>query len=281
MIDEKELTEFTGITAANAEEFKTAFNEKYVLKDKAAEDKTVREKVSGAVLGAEMTNIKRFFKENEVEFSEEETKEILSLPSHKNEAMISLGFKKLQGGYVNKIAELEKTAGHGNDDKVKAITEEKQKIEKKLSEVESAWKTTASELEKERLSGQSTLKAYKIDTELSKAKAPLKIKQKLTEVEKIGFETAITQRLKFDLNEKGQLETFNANGDRIVSKQKAGDFLNATDALQELVNELGLAEINPHGGKPAPVNTGTPAPGFKRDQPTGQKILLRGQVTDI
>jgi len=274
--DPKEQKEFFDIEAENADEFKTKFNEKYVLKDKAAEDPAVKSKVSGGILGSEMTNFYRTAKEAGIEFDAEEKKAIL-----KNEELFATTIKKLQGTYVNQIEELKKTAGQGNDEKIKALLEEKEKLAKNLQEVDSAWKATASDLEKERLNGQSLLKSYKMETLLAKAKEPLKIKQKLTEAEKLGLEAAISQKLKFDLSEKGELETFNSKGEHIVSKQKAGDFLNATDALQDLVNELGLAEINPHGGKQVETKTNMFQ---KREQPgaePGKEMLLRGKPVKI
>ncbi len=61
------------------------------------------------------------------------------------------------------------------------------------------------------------------------------------------------QTIDFDLDEtSGQLVTMNANGERIKSKVKAGDFTSPEEAMQEIINELGLGESNPHGGKSAP-----------------------------
>lgn len=280
--DPKEQREFFTApeTVTNPDEFKSWFNENYVRKDKAAEDPVVKAKVSGGILGSEMTNFYRTAKENGIEFDAEEKKAIA-----KNEDLFSIVLKKqaerLTGTYVNQIEELKKTAGQGSDEKVKAVELEKEKLAKKLVEVDAAWKTTAQKLEDTQKQSEATLKNFKISTLLTESEKGVKFKQKMTEVEKMGYEAAKATRLKFDLGETGDaIETFNAKGERIVSKNKAGTFLNATEALQELANELGLAEINPHGGKQIQNQINVTRTREPR-APTGQKILFRGKPTEI
>lgn len=249
--DPKENKEFHQVPdeVTTPEQYKTWFNETYVKKDKAADDKGVRSRVSGTLLGAEMTNFKRIFKENGVEFPEEEFREIEGLPSHKNEAMLERGVKKLIGTYVNELETIKKSIPAGGDEKLKAIETEKEKLALKLKETDAAWKTTASELEKEKANSAITLKNYKIKNLAAESLKGVKLKQKMSEAERLGLDTAIANELKTDLTEKEELDVFNAKGERIVSKNKAGEFLSYTEAVQDIANRLGLSETNPHGGK--------------------------------
>ncbi|MFI5204290.1 MAG: hypothetical protein ACHQF2_07315 [Flavobacteriales bacterium] len=281
--DPKEQQEFYGApdTIKTPDEFKTWFNDTYVKKDKAAEDKGVRTKVSGALLGAEMTNFKRIFKENGIEFPEEEFREIESLASHKNEAMLERGVKKLMGTYVNEIETLKKSAGSGNDEKIKAIETEKEKLATKLKEVDAAWKTTASELEKEKLSGAQTLKNYQIKNLFTESFKNVKLKQKISEVERLGLDTAIERELKFDLSEKNELDVFSAKGERIISKNKAGEFLHATEAIQSIADRLGLSEINPHGGKEVGNQFANKKSETTTGNETGNTVLFRGKPVKV
>jgi len=273
--DPKDQKDFFGIEAENPDDFKTKFNEKYVLKDKAADDPTVKAKVSGAVLGSEMTNLFRIGKEFGIEFNADEKKELT-----KNEDLVSAILKRSTGTYVNQIEQLKATAGHGNDEKVKALELEKEALAKKLMETDSAWKQTAAEKEAAEKQGLQMLNQFKIKTQKDEAWKGVKIKQNISEVERLGLDAKIEQALKFDLSDTGKIEAFDAAGNRIPSKVKAGDFVSPTEAIQSVVDSLNLSEINPHGGKSVPKPI-TPATGTQQAAPTGKVILLGGKPVTV
>lgn len=283
--DPKEQKEFYAIPdeVTTPEEYKTWFNDTFIRKDKINVDKALRQQISGAALGTEMTNFFRFFKDRGVEFTEEEKKAFMDLPSHKNEKLIESGFEKLTGTYANQIEELKKTGVQNNDEKLKTLEEDKNKLSLRIKEIELARTQAVTELENEKKNTQTNLRTFKISSLRDEALKGVKLKAKLTEAERLGWESAIEKNLKFDLGENEALETLNPNGERIINKNKAGQFLNATEALQDLANTLGLAETNPHGGKPAPQPyTGNPKPGTREPaEPTGQTILLHGQVVKV
>jgi hypothetical protein len=276
MIDIKSLNEFAGTSAETFDQFKEQFQSKFVLKDNAHKDPEIINQISGKVLGSEMTNLKRMFKSEGIEFNEDEFKEI-----KKNEEMVALALNKLKGGYMNQIEETKKMSGVGIDEKVKEYTERISKLEKERQEIKNAWKDTADQFEKYKVDVASNMKHKEISFKVSKAKETLKFRPKLNEAERHGFEAILNTRLKFDLDEStGQLITMNANGERIKSKIKAGDFMPPEEAMQDIINELGLGETNPHGGKSAPmVQPNVPSMfGMRSQQPVvpqeGKKVLV-------
>ncbi len=276
MIDIKSLNEFAGTSAETFDQFKEQFQSKFVLKDNAHKDPEIINQISGKVLGSEMTNLKRMFKSEGIEFNEDEFKEI-----KKNEEMVALALNKLKGGYMNQIEETKKMSGVGVDEKVKEYTERISKLEKERQEIKNAWKDTADQFEKYKVDVASNMKHKEISFKVSKAKETLKFRPKLNEAERHGFEAILNTRLKFDLDEStGQLITMNANGERIKSKIKAGDFMPPEEAMQDIINELGLGETNPHGGKSAPmVQPNVPSMfGMRSQQPVvpqeGKKVLV-------
>ncbi len=276
MIDIKSLNEFAGTSAETFDQFKEQFQSKFVLKDNAHKDPEIINQISGKVLGSEMTNLKRMFKSEGIEFNEDEFKEI-----KKNEEMVALALNKLKGGYINQIEETKKMSGVGIDEKVKEYTERISKLEKERQEIKNAWKDTADQFEKYKVDVASNMKHKEISFKVSKAKETLKFRPKLNEAERHGFEAILNTRLKFDLDEStGQLITMNANGERIKSKIKAGDFMPPEEAMQDIINELGLGETNPHGGKSAPmVQPNVPSMfGMRSQQPVvpqeGKKVLV-------
>lgn len=245
MIDLKQLNEFAGIEAENFDQFKEQFQQKFVLKENVVKDPDLTSQITGKVMGSQMTKIRQMFKEEGIEFSDEETKTI-----KKNEELFSLGLTKVKGTYINQLEDVKKSAALGSDERLREYEAKIAKIEKEKNDIKAAWKSTGEEFERYKIDISSSMKQKEVDFRLSKAKETLKLRAKINEAERAGFEAILKTRLKFDLDDAGQLVTMNANGERIKSKVKAGDFMPAEEAMQEIVNELGLGETNPHAGKP-------------------------------
>jgi len=275
MIDIKQLNEFAGTNAENLDQFKEQFQSKFVLKENAPKDPEIVEQISGRVLGSEMTNLKRMFKQEGIEFSEDEFKSI-----KKNEEMVSLALNKIKGSYVNQFEDLKKLSSSGIDEKIKEFQDKIAKIEKEKNDIKSAWKSTADEYEKYKVDVASNIKNKEIQFRVSKAKESLKFRQKINEAEKAGFESILNSRLAFDLDEStGNLITMSKSGERIKSKIKAGDFMTAEEAIQEIVNELGLGETNPHAGKTV-VNNGTVTSSFFGNKQPQQQMMNNPEINN-
>jgi hypothetical protein len=276
MIDIKTLNEFAGTSAETFDQFKEQFQSKFILKENAPKDPEIIQQISGKVLGSEMTNLKRMFKGEGIEFNEDEFKEI-----RKNEELVALAVNKMKGGFLNQIEDVKKLSGNGFDEKVKEYQDKIGKLEKERGEIKSAWKQTADEFEKYKVDVAQSMRSKEIDFRVTKAKEGLRFRPKLNEAERHGFEAILKSKLKFDLDETtGQLITMNASGERIKSKVKAGDFMQPDEAMQEIINELGLGETNPHGGKSAPSIQPTTQGLFgmrSAQQPQGQQPNQEGK----
>ena len=248
MSDLKSFCEFTGIEAENFDQFKEQFQSKFIVKENVIKDPEITDKIYGKIMGSQMTKIRQMFKEEGVEFTEEETKAI-----KKNDELLVLGLNKLKGGFINQIEDVKKSTTVGADQRLSEYEARIAKIEKEKNDIKAAWKSTGEEFEKYKFEMASSLKQKEVDFRLAKAKETLKMRPKINEAERAGFEAILKNRLKFDLDDNGQLVTMNANGERIKSKVRAGDFMPAEEAMQDIINELGLGDTNPHAGKPAPL----------------------------
>lgn len=267
MSEFKQLCEFTGIEAENLDQFKEQFQSKFIVKENVIKDPELTDKIYGKIMGSQMTKIRQMFKEEGVEFSEDETKSV-----KKNDELFMLGLNKLKGSFVNQIEEVKKTSTTGTDDRLKDYEAKLQKLEKEKNDIKNAWKSTGEEFEKYKFDVANTIKNKEIEFKLSKAKEVLKMRPKINDAERAGFEAIMRNKLKFDLDDNGQLVTLNANGERIKSKVKAGDFMPAEEALQDIINELGLGDTNPHAGKPAPSTP--PLFGMGRNAPMPQQTQM-------
>ena len=265
----KEIIDFTGIKAENIDTFKEQFQTKYILREEADKDEKIRGTVSGSVLGKQETKIKQIAKSKGIEFSDDDLMNV-----KKNEDLIELLLEKQSGGYVNQIESLKKSQGQGSDEAVKEYQEKLEKAQKELSETKAAWKATGQQFESYKAETAIKTREKDINLLVNERKKDLKIKSDLSLAEKKGLETELRERLKFDMDDTSQdLVTMNSKGERIASKVKAGGFASAIEAMQDVVNELGLGEKNVHTNKVI----GQINQPVKRNQPSGTTETRIGQ----
>lgn len=246
----EELTKFTGIEAASMEEFKSSFQDKYLLRENAHRDEKVIEKFSGHFWGAQETKLKQIFKNESIELSDEDLAEIQKKPKDRNEAMVAIALNKLKGNYINQIEELNKKVGQSDEQATKDLNEKIAKLEKERNDIKAAWKSTANEFDAFKVESATKMKQNEINLRLGEEKKRLKFKQNLSPAEQAGFDAIVASKLKFDLDETTrEVKPFTITGESIKSKVKAGDFASLGEALQDIVNEIGLGETNPHGNK--------------------------------
>ena len=248
----KDILSFTGIEAADINEFKTKFQDTFVNRTNAHTDPEIRKKITKTVYVGQQNVFKKKFAELGIDTEEEDFTK-----AEKLEDYIETGITKLLGTKQAELEELKKNVGATNDQAVQAKELEIEKLRKKAGELETNWKKTAAELEAERQNFSNKLKQNTISLSIEEARKGIKTKPILNDVEKLGLEAAIAARLKFDIDDTGKPYVMNDKGERIPSKVKAGEFVTPVEAMQMVVDELKLNDFNPHGGKPAPV---APAP---------------------
>lgn len=273
-MDIKEI--FPDIEADTVEKFNEQFNKRFILRDAAPKDPEIRKTVSGSLLGSTMTNLYKKAKDEGVDFTEDEKKEI-----QKNEDLFEAVLKKMRGQHVNQIDELKTKIGKGDDERLKQLEADLEKERKRASDLDAARQTAISNHELYKTETEQRIKASRIEQLRAKEWDGVKVKATLTEVEKMGLQAAIQARLKFELNDKEELEVFTPTGERIMNKNTAGAFEGPKGAMQQIVDELGLSEINPRGGQPAPSGanyTPSAAPG---GAPTGRKIISGGKIVEV
>lgn len=244
----KDLLEFTGIDAKDPDEFKAKFQETFVKVSEATKHPELKTKFQGIIMGGQATKLKKMFSEMGVELEGDEFAQV----KDKNEDLIKLGLEKIVKTKEQEIADLRAKQGSSNDEVIKQKEAEIERLRAKWADTDKLLKQTASDLETERTTFQQKFKQKDIEWNLGKTRQALKIKPKPSELELLGFEKAIETRLKFDMDDAGEFFVTNSKGERIPSKAKAGAFLSPSEAMQELANEMGLVETNPHGGNPAP-----------------------------
>lgn len=244
----KDILSFTGIEAENLDDFKTKFQEQFVNKKNAHKDDVIRKGIKKTIYVGQQEMFTKFFKELGLNPEEEDFTKADTL-----ESFIKTGINKLSEAKQAEVESLKLKVGATNDELIKAKEQEIEKYKQKNKDLEILAKNAVKTLEVEKSNFQNKLKESTISIAIQEARKSLKTKAKLTEVEQMGLDAAISKKLKFDLDETGKPFVMNEKGERIPSKVKASEFVSPAEAMQMVVDELNLNEVNPHGGKPAPV----------------------------
>lgn len=226
-----ELPEGTTIEDFKIEDFKKAFDSRYITKENAVRDEDVKSKIIGEVLGATQTKLKRTFKEYGVEV---EGDNILDL---------SADFAKKQNEvYQKQLTELKGKGGKEIEDKFK---EKLQAKEGEISNLQKMLETKDSELQSKLNEFKSTQKNSQLQSYKSELFGGLKFSENVNEYAKKGFYSDFSEKYKLDIDEDGNKLIMNAKGERIPNPEKHGDFMTPEQVRDMEFTKAELGVKNP------------------------------------
>lgn len=252
-----EILQTLGIeNAENLEQFKQKFNETFVSRKIAIDDEEIKTKVVGKITGGLSTLIKR---ELELDPKEIEGKKV--------EEIFTLGVTKLKG----KISELEVNAAKTRDEAVAEWQTKAEKYKKDFTEYKTQTELLSKKLEETEQGFQNEKKNWTINQKFSdtrKKALSMFSEEVLKDNLKLeGFNTLITKKYKFDLDESNELVVYDAEGKRIQNTNKIGAFLSPEEVLLKEATENKLLKLNA-GGTQSPIK-----PTFKAPEGSGDKSI--------
>ncbi len=234
----------------NVDAFKSAYDQRFIAKDRILDDEKLVNEITGRQLGAIETQVKRTFKEAGVAFDDSELK------GKKLTDIAELATKKLVGGFQEQINTL-KTAKGGDEVLIKEVESWKSKFEK-LKDESSSFKELNEKLsqENEKLANgfQEKEKSWMINQQVKELFGGVKYKtagipdaaQKLV---RSGFENKVKETFKFDLDESNKLVVLNADGSKVEDPRTSGKILGPLDAIKNLAVSESIWEDNANAGK--------------------------------
>ena len=247
-METKEILETIGLDPAKVttkEQLLSEFDTKFITKEAAIKDETIKSKITGEVLSSVEVNFKRDLKEIGIELSADEIK------GKKLSEVQKIGISKAKDFFESQINDLKTKAGQGNDEKVKEKEKELEAWQKKFSDLKGLHDSTTNEFNSFKQNTESekrnSIKSSLYEDTMSK----IKWKDKSTDLEMAGIRTIINSELSFDLNENNQLDVFDKNNQRLKSKVKAGEWMTPKEAIEEIVERNNMIQKNP-------LKTGTP-----------------------
>lgn len=253
---EKEALEYLGYKAedfTSLDEFKTKFDSTFIKQSNITEDSEPVKKILGKTFGTLENEIKKVAKGFELDVDFEELKD------KKVTEKLKYTFEKYNEKKGEYIKDLEAKAALGNDDKVKEWEKKYEKINQKYKDVEGLLNSTKSEYEQAQNKWQSEVKNVKLNVLTKDAFSKVKLKSDISEFEKKGYISTISEKYQFDLDDTENLVVKNKQGERLKSAKVTGAFKTIDEILEEEAITGGLYLVNKDGGKPIkPINFGQP-----------------------
>lgn len=241
----KDLLNFLNIEDVTDEtdfdEFKKKFNERFALASSIEEEKGKL----GERMGIAEKEIKKLFKSQGVEFEEGETKD-KSL-----EEIVKIGSEKLTESHQSKIKELKDAAGKTDDKKLKELEAKLEKQQSQWDQDREQLDKVKSELDEKQQNWEQEKTTWKINEQVKSAKSKIPVIDKISEIQKRGFDSLISDKAKFELDEEGSVWPVDPKtGKKFENPDKTGEYLNLESFLKNQAIEAGIYKQN-GGGSPS------------------------------
>lgn len=244
----KELLDYIGYEVKEGQEpdfnqIKEHFDQKFIAKDRIAEDKSITQPLIDKAYGAYGKRMEAKFistlKENGLDVTHSE------MNGYKNvEELIELGVKQLTEKVIPKNAQID------------------EKLKKQLEDViqeRNHLKTFAETKEKELNDFVSKVKQKEtqslVQKEIDSAMSKVKWSPGIPDVSKLGLKVKFDSMYKLEPNDEGKIELRDKEGNRVYNPNRATELLKVDSVFEQLAKQEGLWEKSPHDGKTPPTTT--------------------------
>lgn len=239
-IEAKDLLSYLGLdtldpTKATMDEVRAAFDPRFILRDKAAEDEAIRTAVAGTVVKSAATEIKRVAKHNGIELNTDETGKPL-------QDLAALVLTRQSEMFNSKIEELNKKITAPND----ALKDLEDKF-KRAQERADAEATAKAQLAEQLTAKDKEVADFKRGYKLGQVKETLfkslPFSDTATDLVKRGFNSYIAEKYVIDLNDKDEPIIKDRTGAFIPDPSKNGYHLSPEAVLAKELAEQKLNKV--------------------------------------
>ena len=225
-------------------------NSRYVVRDKAFEDKDVRSQAFGRVFGEINGKLAPILGKTKSELQE-----------LGNEGVFELLGETWQAK-AQEIEDIKAKAKEGQTKQLTDLTAELEDLKKSYGEMDQARKAAVDAAKKAQEDMQTGIHQYKVDSARGAIVAALPWAESANEYTRKGVLTEFQEQFQLDLDgDTAIIKT--AKGERIPDPKKAGEFLGPKDVLLGIAEKAGALKNNSGGGgdpkpkpDPKPVDVG-------------------------
>lgn len=251
-IKPEELLSYAGIDPEkydSIDDAKTAFDTEFVKKSNIGNLLIKQPELADPIIGKRMSIIDRkidsFAKAAGIEFDAD------SVKGKKVEDKMEI-FQPL---FEAKILELNSKAGAGNDEKLKALAEEKEKIESKYKDTFKLLNETKFEFEGYKNNIVQKDKDKKKSDYFIESLNSVEYSPEVDELKKKGFEILLKENYLIDLDENDAPFVKDAKtGERLKSSTKTGEFLDLKDIVKIEAEKNKVIKQSPYSGQKYPFS---------------------------
>lgn len=257
-METNDLLSYLGYKPENfksVDEFKSKFDEEFIRKSAATNDKEFIDKTFGKIIGGAETAAKKAVKELGLDIAGEELKD------KKVDEVFKYLITKVAATKDEKIKELEDIAKAGSTEAVKVWEDKYGKLQAKFNDVQKLHTSTITEFADFQKKVDDEKKNWTIDSVKEKAWAGFKWANTADDLKKEGFKSLFDKNYKILLDETNTPYIADKSGNRIKSDKKQGEFKSYEEVLELEGIKNGVSAVAPDTGKqparPATQTTGS------------------------
>ena len=214
---------------------KKHLSETFIARTLAIDDDDIRNKILGGRMGQIETVARNEFGFTPAQVKEKKIEDILKMASE---------------NFKSQIEEANKGKGEPAKE-VKAWEDKYNKLNTDFTGLKGMFDTKTSEFEKEKMNLLGEVKNSKIGFILKDAVAKVKLKDNISEAERIGFNTVLNSDYKVDIGENDEIQIFGKDGKRVAKENNTG-FITLDELIPSGAKNLGVLKVNnSEGGKQA------------------------------
>lgn len=232
------------------EEFNGEFNKVFIKRSAVPDDKEIVDPIIGRRIAPEENDLKRHFKELGVVFEASDLKDEEGKPKKLSEIR-QVGFEKLEALHKAKVKELEDNADGNIDERITELTKERDKFKKKSEQLKESSETLQGTVESQKKDFKTKIEDNMIKTELNTIKSGLTFKEGITDLERKGLDSLLTDGFSFEVEEEGEGDDAvqkvivrDKEGNFIKNEKKAGEFLSPKDVIEQEAASNKLLKVN-------------------------------------
>jgi len=232
-----DLLKYQGIELAEdatIEDYKAAFDAKYLTKDNALQDESIRNHWAGETTSKFAKELTTTANVNDIELTPEEKK----LPVGDLSRLI---VAKKQEAFDSKLTELD--TKRKPSEEFNTLKEKYESLNTRYTEELTAKKELQGMLEKKENEFVTFQKDFKLNQSKDAIFGSLKYSDNASDLLKKGFLATVNEKYAISLGEDESPIITDKEGNRIKDPNKHGSFLSPTDVLSNELNEAGLGKV--------------------------------------
>ncbi len=235
-------------------DFKSGFDDKFILKSEAKEDEGIINAVFGKTAAIIEQGAKKQAKEIGVEFEDGIFKD------KKVTEVVDLVFEKTNAHFDLQLKDLKKSSSKSDDKQLIELQGKHDVMSAELKQRTESQEQLVKDVEAEKLGRVEDKKSFKSEFEFKSAYGKANLIDNMTDLQHKGFNQILKDKYDFKVNDKGVTVPMTKDEKLVEHPSKRGVYFSLQDVIEHEAKEQGINKNN-NGTHTPPVDINAPAPG--------------------